>query len=90
MCFNADKCKVLHLGKNNPNRTYEMRKHGGNDRVQLGTTQLERDLGVQVDCELKFSQHIETQVNKANKLLGLIRSFYYLDSESMRLLYAHT
>jgi hypothetical protein len=54
----------------------------------LEETQIERDLGVQIDSELKFSQHIETQVNKANRLLGLIRRSYdYLDCESMRLLF---
>ena len=37
---------------------------------------------------MKFSGHIEAQVNKANRLLGLIRrSFVHLDGESMRLLF---
>ena len=27
--FNADKCKVLHMGKNNEQHCYKMRKHGG-------------------------------------------------------------
>ena len=38
--------------------------------------ELEKDLGVNVDLELKFSKHIEIQVNKANKILGLIRGSY--------------
>jgi hypothetical protein len=88
MRFNADKCNVLHLGKNNKKQNYDMRKHGSSDRVTLGKSSLERDLGVYVDNDLKFSQHIETQVNKANKLLGLIRrSYEYLDGESMKMLF---
>ena len=74
--FNADKCKVLHMGKNNEERCYKMRKHGSSDRVSLEKLEIEGDLGVQVDKDLRFSQHIETQVNKTNKLLGLIRRSY--------------
>jgi hypothetical protein len=48
----------------------------------------ERDLGILVDMELKFSNHIEKQVNIANRLLGMIRRTYvYLDSEVMKLLF---
>ena len=40
-----------------------------------------------MDKDLRFSKHIETQVNKANRLLGLIRrSYKHLDAESMQLL----
>jgi hypothetical protein len=86
--FNADKCNVLHLGKINKQQSYDMRKHGSSDKKTLGKSSLEKDLGVHVDKDLRFSQHIETQVNKANKLLGLIRrSYEYLDGESMKMLF---
>lgn len=86
--FNADKCKVLHLGRNNPKHQYVMRKHGSEDKVTLGTTQVEKDLGVHVDDELKFSIHIQTQVSKANKILGLIRrSYQHLDRNSVKMLF---
>ena len=55
--FNADKCKVLHIGRNNPNNQYTMPTADG--RIELETTVLEKDLGVNVDPELKFSEHIE-------------------------------
>ena len=29
--LSADKCKVLHMGKNNEQRCYKMRKHGSSD-----------------------------------------------------------
>ena len=33
----------------------------------------EKDLGVTVDCDLKFDEHIPTNVKKANAIVGLIR-----------------
>ena len=57
--------------------------------VQLEETELEKDLGVHIDPELKFSKHIERQVNKANRILGLIRrSYEYIDMDVMTKLFA--
>ena len=56
--------------------------------VQLEETELEKDLRVRIDPELKFSKHVERQVNKANKILGLIRrSYEYIDMEVMTKLF---
>ena len=38
--------------------------------VQLEKTELEKDLGVHIDPELKFLKHVERQVNKVNMILG--------------------
>ena len=85
--FNADKCKVLHLGRENQKHVYQMKKHGSNEVVELHETKLEKDLGVFTDNELKFSTHVEKQV-KGNQLLGLIRrSFQFLDVDTMKLLF---
>jgi hypothetical protein len=70
--FNADKCKVLHLGKNNEQQDYSMRRHSCDERVMTEKSSVEKDLGVYVDKELKFSKYVETQ-DTSNKLLGLIR-----------------
>ena len=65
-----------------------MKRHGSSDRVSLQKSEIEREMSVQVDKDLKFLQNIETQVNKANRLLGLIRSSYeHLDAESTKLLF---
>lgn len=86
--FNAGKCSVIHLGRANNKHEYSMRIHASNDRVKLNSANVEKDLGVLVDNDLQFSQHTETQVNKANRILGLIRrSYEYLDCNSMRLLF---
>ena len=68
--FNPSKCKVMHLGRQNPHRDYTM------GATTLATTTSEKDLGVYVDTELTFEKHIETVVNHANRMLGLIRRSY--------------
>ena len=79
---------VLHIGRNNSKHEYSMRKNFSNEREILKDTELERDLGVNVDPELKISKHIEIQVNKANKVLGLIRrSYKYMDKEMLKNLF---
>jgi hypothetical protein len=56
--FNADKCKVLHLGQNSEQQDYSMRRHGCNEKVMIEKSCVEKDLGVHVDKELKFSKHV--------------------------------
>ena len=72
MEFNIDKCCVLHLGINNKHHDYTM-LNKDSIRIPLKKTTCERDLGVLVDDKLKFSLHCNAQVNKANRMLGLIR-----------------
>ena len=84
--FNAEKCKVMHYGKNKEQNKYKMNSH--DKSITLETVQLEKDLGVNFDNELKFRQHITTQVDKANRLLGLLRrGFTALDCKSLSVLY---
>ena len=41
-----------------------------------------------IDQQLNFSQHTESQVNKANKILGMIRRPYeFLDGETSKKLF---
>jgi len=70
------------LGKNNPDYTYNM------NGKQLETVKEHKDLGVQVDSELKFHHHSCNVTNKASQVLGIIKkSFTYLDSYTFPLLY---
>ena len=66
--FNADKCKVLHIGRDNEHYEYYMDRD-----TKIGVTTNERDLGVQIDPDLKFNQHVDTVTSKANRMLGMIR-----------------
>jgi len=78
MKFNADKCKVLHLGHSNKKAGYKMRS------VELESTPIEKGLGVFVDDALKFRDHVSYAVNKASRLLGLIRTtFSCIDEDTL-------
>jgi ribonucleases P/MRP protein subunit RPP40 len=52
LVFNAEKCKVMHIGKSNQNRDYFMIEGEGNC---MERTDLEKDLGVWADNSLKFN-----------------------------------
>ena len=54
----------------------------------LKTTQCEKDLGVQFDESLKFDTHINSIINKANRVLGIVRkTFECLDKEIFNYVY---
>ena len=87
MFFNVNKCKILHIVKDNPQFEYQMDDKDGNVK-NLTVVNCEKDLGVYVQDNLKFDQHISITVNRANRLVGLIkRAFSYLDEETLLVLY---
>ena len=88
MQFNISKCKVMHFGSSNTCNAYSMFDQATSKFVVLETSMCERDLGVNVDSSLNFSNHTKIQVNKANSIFGLIRrSFVYIDKHSFKLLF---
>ena len=85
--FNANKCKVLHIGANNPNFTYKM-VDKNNNTVDIKVVEQEKDLGVIFQKNLKFDKHISLAVNKANRILGLVkRTFTFMDKSTFLYLY---
>ena len=78
MNFNISKCKIMHIGKNNPLHVYYVDR---DNTVMLSVCNSEKDVGVIFDNGLRFDLHINESINRANRLLGMIyRSFTYLDT----------
>ena len=75
--FNCDKCHVLRLGKLDSIRyTHRYTIY----QSELEHVFEERDLGVTINMDLNFEEHISSKVKKANPIMGLIRrSFSFLD-----------
>ena len=71
--FNSEKCKVLHLGRNNPKYEYHISDKGVVRR--LDSTVAEKDLGVIIDPDLCFDSHINTITKKANQIAGMLCRF---------------
>ena len=87
--FNVDKCKVLQVGRAIESEPYVMQDENGIS-YPLQSVEEEKDhhLGVWIDSKLKFSNHVEHAVSKANQILELIRrSFTYLDIPLLKQLY---
>jgi len=88
--LNAQKCKVMTVGRRNKHRPtgtyYHLPAGGSNHQLQMVSD--EKDLGVVIDSNLQFDNHILGKVKTANRILGLIkRCFKNLDMISFLLLY---
>ena len=82
MCFNIEKCKVMHVGRKNPRYAYKM-----GDKV-LGEVEVEKDLGVWLENSLKSHRQCEVAAKQANAALGLItRSFHFRSAKTLVPLY---
>ena len=84
MEFNIKKCKIMHLGRNNPERKYYM------EGEELQVVEEEKDIGVVIHKSLKPSRQCETAAGTANRVLAQIRrNFHYRDKKVFKQLYCH-
>jgi hypothetical protein len=90
MSLNVNKCKVLSIARNknsivNYNYGFKTADH---IYVELDHVDVMKDLGVVMDNELNFSNHIYEKINKCNQMLGIIkRNFRNIDKRTFFLLY---
>ena len=82
--FHPDKCVALRLSLNQEKEKYTYRLF--NQEVKYVTEV--KDLGITVDQQLKFREHMHLKVNKANSIMATIkRTFKYLNYYSFKLIY---
>ncbi len=87
MEFNSNKCKYIQFGNVSHEFNYNMNDKNNLLRP-LPRDYEEKDLGITFEDNLKFNKHITNIVNRANRLLGMIkRSFSHMDSELFLCLY---
>ena len=72
---------MLSLGKFEKMNTHHYKIYG----EELEDVFEEKDLGVTIDSELTFGEHIAKKVKVASRIVGLIRrSFSFLDGNSLK------
>ena len=82
--FHPEKCVSMPVGKKSSDgdRLYCMDGH------QLNKSACEKDLGMYIDQELSFEKHINSAVNKANRILAIARkTFDHIDQDMFMLIY---
>ena len=82
MAFNTKKCKIIHVGHNNPRIKYYMK---GNELEEAND---EKDLGVFVEAKMKPGKQCNAAAKSANFALGQIqRAFHFRKKDSIVPLY---
>jgi ribonuclease P/MRP protein subunit RPP40 len=82
MVFNVDKCKVMHVGRHNPQYEYYTKGQ------KLETTEEEKDVGVIVTRNLKPSTQCHKAATRATAVLNQLRkNFHYRDRRTFVRLY---
>lgn len=64
--LNIKKCSVVHFGRRNPGHDYYV------NQSLIDSTVCIKDLGIMLDSNLSFNQHVDYIVSKAQRLLGFV------------------
>ena len=86
LSFDVDKCKGMHIGKNNPKLDYTMRTENEN-RILIETSE-EKDLGVWITNDLKHEKQVIAASQRAMAVLRSVRrAFVQFDIETFSIIY---
>ena len=85
--LNREKCKVMHLGYHNQKYEYYI-----NDESRMPCliqkSDCEKDLGVMIQSDLKWHNHVGYVCARANRIIGMLRStFVHLNARTVSQLY---
>ena len=69
MEFNAAKCTVIHVGRNNQRYEYVMGEQ------KLSAVDEERDLGIMITADMKSSVNCQVACSRAQRILGMLKRF---------------
>ena len=76
------KSKILHIGRGNPNLTYQM------NGADIATVSVEKDIGFWVTSDLSSSTHVQKAKGKAMaEIIRIRRNFSYIDKRAFCTLY---
>ena len=82
MRFNIPKCKIMHVGTNNPGFKYKM---GG---IELQEVDEEKDIGILIHKNLKPSRHCKKAADMAGAVLKQItKNFHFRDKTVFKKLF---
>jgi ribonuclease P/MRP protein subunit RPP40 len=85
--LNEAKCKIMHIGRQNAEQSYTIPLENDNTYT-LRTTDCEKDLGIYISNDLKWSRQCMYAANKANFILGTLRrTFTFWHNEMVKRLY---
>ena len=80
MRLNANKCKLMHVGKKNPRAKYYLFDSESKEDIELEVSTCERDLGIMISNSGKSEKQVNAAVNKANRILGMcVKTFENFD-----------
>ena len=72
--FHPSKCCYITIGQHNEEEfTYSIGLIEDGKKFDMTKVSEMKDIGVIVDSELKFDKHISSNIETANKILGIIR-----------------
>ena len=78
----------LHTKRKTPEITKYYFAKDTNEEREIAVVTCEKDLGITTDSHLTFAVHIQDKVNKANRIMGMIRrTFVSLDITTFRYLF---